>query len=102
MYTKICSVNTIYFWTNPEATVRNIARLLRPGGMLALGFENIAQLKQRRLDTVVFRFYSTSDVKTLLSAAGFTGVDTTQSIRVGSSVFHCTVAIKLKEPNYDF
>jgi ubiquinone/menaquinone biosynthesis C-methylase UbiE len=94
MYTKICSVNTIYFWPNPETTTRKIVRLLRPEGMLALGYEDIAQLEQRQLDTGVFRFYSISDVETLLIDAGFTGVVTTQSIRVGSSVFHCTVAIK--------
>jgi ubiquinone/menaquinone biosynthesis C-methylase UbiE len=94
MYTKTCSVNTIYFWPNPEITVRNIVRLLKPGGILVLGFEDITQLEQRQLDTDVFRFYRTSDVETLLIEAGFTGAVTTDSIRVGSSVFHCTVAIK--------
>ena len=94
MYTKICSVNTIYFWPNPEAIVRNIVRLLKPGGMLVLGFEDITQLEQRQLDTDVFRFYATADVETLLIKAGFTSAVKTESNRVGSSVFHCTVAIK--------
>lgn len=91
MFTKICSVNTIYFWPDPKATVRKMVRLLRTGGMLALGFEDIAQLEQRRLDKGVFRLYSTSEVETLLIEAGLTGPVTTQSIRAGSSVFHCTV-----------
>lgn len=90
-YTKICSVNTIYFWPDPEATVRNIVRLLRSGGMLALGFEDIAQLEQRRLDISVFRLYSTSEVESMLIEAGFTNSVTTESVRAGSSVFHCTV-----------
>jgi ubiquinone/menaquinone biosynthesis C-methylase UbiE len=94
MYTKICSVNTIYFWPNPETTTRNIVRLLKPGGILALGFEDIDQLEKRQLDTDVFRFYATSDVETLLIEAGFTGAATTDTIRLGSSVYHCTVAIK--------
>jgi ubiquinone/menaquinone biosynthesis C-methylase UbiE len=91
MYTKICSVNTIYFWPDPEATARNIVRLLRTGGMLALGFEDIAQLEQRRLDKSVFRLYSTGEVEALLIEAGFSNFVTTESIRAGSSVFHCTV-----------
>ena len=102
MYTKICSVNTIYFWPNPETTTRNIARLLKPGGILVLGFEDIAQLEKRQLDTDVFRLYAVYDVETLLIEAGFTGAVTTNSIRFDSSVFHCTAATKNKELNHDF
>jgi len=91
-YTKVYSINTIYFWPHPRETSRKIVHLIKPGGKLALGFEDIAQLEQRRLDKGVFRFYSTSDVETILIEAGFTGGVTTRSIRVGASVFHCTVA----------
>ncbi|BBO68664.1 hypothetical protein DSCA_25940 [Desulfosarcina alkanivorans] len=93
-FEKICSVNTIYFWTAPEATIKKMGRLLKPGGMLALGYEDIAQLKKRRLDTDVFRFYSHSDVETLVKNAGFSMDIRTRSIGFGPSVFHCTIAIK--------
>jgi SAM-dependent methyltransferase len=93
-FTQICSVNTIYFWPHPNTTSQKIAHLLKPGGKLSLGFEDIAQLRKRRLDTGVFRFYSVFDVEKLVIEAGFSGGLTTQSIQVGSSVFHCTVAIK--------
>ena len=91
-YTKVYSINTIYFWPHPRDTSKKIAHLIKPRGKFALGFEDIAQLEQRRLDRSVFRFYSTSDVEIILIEAGFTGGVTTRSIRVGSSVFHCTVA----------
>lgn len=93
-FTKICSVNTIYFWPNPEFTAQKIARILKPGGCLVLGFEDIAQLEQRRLDTSVFRFYAKFEVETLLINAGFALDVTTKSTGIGLSVFHCTVAIK--------
>ena len=93
-FTKICSVNTVYFWSDPGATARKIFRILQPGGMLVLGFEDIVQLENRHLDTDVFRFFTVSDLETLLRDAGFTGGVTTRSMTSGSSIFHSTVAFK--------
>ncbi|CAB1084851.1 hypothetical protein D1AOALGA4SA_12358 [Olavius algarvensis Delta 1 endosymbiont] len=50
------------------------------------------------MDKNVFRLYSTSEVETLLIEAGFTNFVTTESIRAGSSVFHCTAG-KLSAQN---
>ena len=93
-YTKGYSINTVYFWPYPTDTSEKIAHLIKPGGRLALGFEDITQLEKRRLDTSIFRFYSTSDIELLLIEAGFTGGVSTRTIQVGSSVLHCTVATK--------
>jgi len=49
-FTKACSVNTLYFWPNPERTARKIAQILIPDGKLVLAFEDIKQLKQRKLN----------------------------------------------------
>lgn len=100
-FTKIFSVNTIYFFADPDSTIKKMVRLLKPGGMLALGYEDIAQLKKRRLDTDVFRFYSTSEVELLFNKAGFSLDVTTQSMGIGPSVFHCTVATKQKQQRGD-
>jgi len=93
-FTKICSVNTIYFWPAPESTIKKMVQLLKPGGMLVLGYEDIAQLKKRRLDTEVFRFYSKDEVETLVRNTVPAFDVTTQSMNIGLSVFHCTVATK--------
>jgi SAM-dependent methyltransferase len=45
-FTKICSVNTIYFWFDLPSTARKILRLLVPEGMLVLGFEDRFQIRQ--------------------------------------------------------
>ncbi len=93
-FAKVCSVNTIYFWQDPVSTAAKIASILKPGGMLVVGYEDIAQLKNRRLDADVFRLYSTSEVETLLRDTGFALGVTTRSIGTDTAVYNCTVATR--------
>ncbi|MDE3095317.1 MAG: methyltransferase domain-containing protein [Chloroflexota bacterium] len=37
-FDRAFSVNTIYFWPSPEQDLREVARVLRPGGRLVLAF----------------------------------------------------------------
>jgi len=53
-YSKACSVNTLYFWPSPIHTAKKIADILKPEGKLILAFEDIEQLKQRKLNHDVF------------------------------------------------
>lgn len=93
-FNKVCSVNTIYFWTDPENTAKKIADILEPGGMFVAAFEDIAQLEQRNLNTEVFRLYSNNDVRNLLTNAGFSRGVSIESRAFGSSVLNCAIAIK--------
>lgn len=93
-FNKICSVNTIYFWKHPEAIAKKMARLLKPGGMLVVGYEDIIHLKKRQLDADVFRLYAESEVERLFCRKDFALEVTTRSIDIGTSVYHCTSAIK--------
>ena len=70
-FTKACSVNTLYFWPDPEHTARIIAEILKPDGKLILAFEDIEQLKQQKLNQEVFHLYSKCEVQELLINAGF-------------------------------
>ena len=93
-FTKICSVNTIYFWPRPETTANKVATLLKPGGKFVVAFEDKKQLETRNLDKNVFKFYSENEVKSILINAGFlTDVTIHTKIR-GKSVYHCVVAVK--------
>jgi hypothetical protein len=67
---------------------------LKPEGRLILGFEDIQQLKQRRLNKKVFHLYTKDEVQTLLINAGFSNNVSILSREKGKSVFHCAVAIK--------
>ena len=93
-FNKACSVNTIYFWPEPENTTKNIADILKPEGMFVVAFEDIAQLEQKQLSNEVFRLYSRDDVKNLLINAGFSKGVNIKSREIGSTVLHCAVAIK--------
>ncbi len=93
-YSKACSVNTLYFWPSPLNTAKKIADILKPGGKLVLAFEDIAQLKQRKLNQDVFHLYSKDEVRDLLIKAGFSNDVTTVSKKKGNLIFHCVVAEK--------
>ena len=93
-YSKACSVNTIYFWNSPISTAQKIAEILEPTGKLILAFEDIDQLKERKLDQNVFQLYSTEDVKSLLVKAGFSKNVEIVSKKKRDLIFHCAVAHK--------
>ncbi|MBN1183380.1 MAG: class I SAM-dependent methyltransferase [Bacteroidales bacterium] len=93
-FNKVCSVNTIYFWADPENTAKKIVNILKPGGKFIAAFEDITQLKQRQLNNEVFRLYSKDDVKNLLTDSGFLHGVSIKSKEFGSSVLNCAIAIK--------
>ncbi|MCP3873442.1 MAG: class I SAM-dependent methyltransferase [Desulfobacteraceae bacterium] len=93
-FNKACSVNTLYFWPEPENTAQKIADILKPGGKFLLAFEDIAQLEKKSLSNEVFRLYSKGEVKNLLIRSGFSGGVSIESRMIGTSVLHCVVAKK--------
>lgn len=89
-YTKVCSVNTIYFWENPDKTINKIAEILKSKGKLVLAFED----KPRKKNSNIFKVYTKEGVHDLLIKCGFLGGVTMNSRKKGKAVFHCAVAIK--------
>jgi hypothetical protein len=61
---------------------------------LILAFEDIEQLKQRKLDQEVFHLYSKDEVQELLINAGFSKNVSIVTRKKGKLIFHCVVAIK--------
>ena len=93
-FTKACSINTLYFWPEPAHTAKKIAEILKPDGKLILAFEDIEQLKQRKLNQEVFHLYSKDEVQKLLINAGLSRNVSIVTRKKGKSIFHCVVAIK--------
>lgn len=71
-FDKAFAVNVLYFFEDPVSSLREIHRVLKPGGRAALfvvGAEVLAS--QGKLMTDVYRGYNAEELMRLLSEAGF-------------------------------
>jgi len=93
-FTKICSVNTIYFWSEPNLIIRKIFNILKPGGKLIFAFEDKEQIVHRALDFDIFHVYSENEIKELLKLNGFSRKIYVRSKWLKSKKFHCCIAVK--------
>jgi len=90
----IVTVNTVYFWPQPEATITKIAGLLSPGGRLAVGFHEKAEMQDPKLSRDVFRFYSPRDMEALLATCGAFKDIAVISRKGKSKTLHCAFGTK--------
>ena len=70
-FNKLCSINTLYFWKDPAKYFLEMFRVIRPGGIIAIGFRDDKQMSSLNLSSDVFTTYSQTEVVSLLSNAGF-------------------------------
>ncbi len=70
-FDKALSVHTIYFWPDLAACLRELHRVLRPGGALVLGFASKDNPRIAGYPASVYTFRDDREVAELLRAAGF-------------------------------
>ena len=70
----VLSVHNAYFWPQPEMTIAEIGRVLRPGGRVLLAFRGSEHELPRRLDRAVYRDVTTTQCVDWLTMAGFVNV----------------------------
>lgn len=70
--------HVLYFWRDPVAELAALRSCLRPGGLLALGYQlrpNMPAMAQKRFPAAGHRLYETeADVTAVAVAGGFTSV----------------------------
>jgi ubiquinone/menaquinone biosynthesis C-methylase UbiE len=71
---KAVSVNSFYFWPDPETAMAELARVVRPGGRLVLCFEPPEELRKWPGHRFGFRLFEVDEVKALMKGAGLDGL----------------------------
>jgi len=70
-FDKIFTVNTFYFWKNPNLLLNEIYRVLKPNGILALTFADKSFMEKLPFTNFGFNLYSLNDAEELLQKNHF-------------------------------
>jgi ubiquinone/menaquinone biosynthesis C-methylase UbiE len=73
-FTKILSVNTIYFWEQPAVVLNELYRVLATGGNLVIAIRPKHQMINYPFTKFGFTLYAKEDIITILQAAGFINI----------------------------
>ena len=77
-FDTVVAVHVIYFWSDPVATLQELRRVLRPGGLVAIAFrirEQMPRAAQKAFaQSGATTYPGAEDVESLLAAAEFTHI----------------------------
>jgi len=71
LFNKVFTVNTIYFWQEPEKLLSEIYRVLQSKGILCITFAEESFMKQLPFTQFEFELYSTEKAEKLIEKTSF-------------------------------
>ena len=71
MFDAVTTINTVYFWPDPEAAFRELARVVAPGGRLVVGYTGADKMAGHAELSTGFRHVQPAEVEAWAVAAGF-------------------------------
>jgi ubiquinone/menaquinone biosynthesis C-methylase UbiE len=93
-FNKLCSINTLYFWKDPDKYFLEMFRVIKPGGIIAIGFRDDKQMSNLNLSSDIFTTYSQIEVINLLSNAGFSDARVAEK-KGNPFLSYCALAAKV-------
>jgi SAM-dependent methyltransferase len=96
-FDKVCGTHVVYFWVDAPATARELRRLLRPGGTLALAYQEQDRMPPRNaagLTRAGARLFGPGEVEAVVRAAGFEDVRVETKVAPQGPAGFCLLAVK--------
>lgn len=75
-FDKAYTVNTLYFWDEPEKMLNGMYKILKPGGLFSIGFAQKSFMEQLPFTKFGFTLYDTDQVEALVAKTAFTIIKT--------------------------
>ena len=92
-FTALCSVNTLYFWRDPDRALAECRRVLQSAGRLVLCFNAKHDMEQWPGHVHGFSLYELTEVERLIAAAGFRDITTRTAQDEAQGEFYCVRAV---------
>jgi ubiquinone/menaquinone biosynthesis C-methylase UbiE len=73
-FDKVCTVNTVYFWSSLQQGFAEIRRVLTPSGRVVIGFLPKERMDRMEMPTDIFTTRSPDSITAALGETGFTDV----------------------------
>lgn len=73
-FTKVCSVNSIFFWPDPKAALAEVFRVTSIDGKLVLVFTSLESIRSRGFARHGLNLFSSGELQQLFEKSGFENV----------------------------
>lgn len=79
-FDRAFTVNTIYFWPDPEGAAAELRRVLAPAGRLVIAYGRVEDMRRLPPTRHGFRLWTPAEVEALLQGAGFVDIATSETV----------------------